>query len=104
MKYLIKYKGRFAIAIGVCGGTLYNIIRAIRTGNLTEEMIEAFALAVFTLLGLYYNMPTSVEGDTGTKTTIEMKEIEEALKAIEYEAAEEPEDATIEGDDDDCEE
>lgn len=65
MKYLIKYPKRFALAMAAVIMNLINIIRAIRTGEVTEEMIVAFLLAVFTLLGLYFNIPTSEKGVEG---------------------------------------
>ena len=91
MKYLLKYPKRFAIACGAVIFNLINIIRAIMTGEVTEEMLVAFFLAVFTLLGLYYNMPTSAEGSTGTITTLDLKAHRGALQ----ETAEEPEDAEV---------
>ena len=95
MKYLIKYPKRFAIALGAVIFNLINIVRAIRTGEVTEEMLMAFFLALFTLLGLYFNMPTSPEGEVGTLQTIEMKE----LANSEWEYVEEPEDAEVIEDD-----
>ena len=41
--------------------TLLNLIRAIMAENVTQECIVAFVLAFCTLLGWYYNMPTSEE-------------------------------------------
>lgn len=61
MRYLIKNKKEFAISIGVFVMTLLNLIRAIMSRDITEECIVAFVLAAFTLLGWYYNMPTSEE-------------------------------------------
>ena len=61
MKYLIKNKKEFAIAIGAVVMTAINLVRAIISGELSEDMIITFILAVFTMLGLYYNMPTSKE-------------------------------------------
>lgn len=61
MRYLIKNKKEFAISIGVFVMTLLNLIRAIMSKDITEECIVAFVLAVFTLLGWFYNMPTSLE-------------------------------------------
>lgn len=95
MKYLIKYPKRFAIALGAVVFNLINIVRAIMTGEVTEEMLVAFLLAVFTLLGLYYNMPTSPEGESGTQLMLDMKENANA----EWEWAEEPEDAEVKDDD-----
>lgn len=93
----MRYPGRTAIAFGAVAMNLINIIRAIKTGEVTEEMLVAFFLAVFTLLGLYYNIPTSVAGDTGTKIMLDMKELE----GTELTDVEEPEDAEVEEIDDD---
>ena len=61
MRYLIKNKKEFAISLGVFVMTLLNLIRAIMSKDITEECIVAFVLAAFTLLGWFYNMPTSKE-------------------------------------------
>lgn len=61
MKYLIQNRKEFAITIGVFVMTTINIVRAIRSREITEECIVAFVLAGFTLLGWFYNMPTSEE-------------------------------------------
>lgn len=61
MRYLIQHKKEFAISIGVFVMTLINLIRAIMAKEVTQECIVAFVLAFFTVLGWYYNMPTSEE-------------------------------------------
>lgn len=61
MKYLIKNKKEFAISVGVFVMTAINIVRAIMSKEITQECIVAFVLAGFTLLGWFYNMPTSEE-------------------------------------------
>ena len=61
MKYLIKHKKEFAISIGVFVMTIINLIKAIKTGDIAEDVIVAFVLALFTILGWFYNMPTSKE-------------------------------------------
>lgn len=61
MKYLVQNKKEFTIAIVTVLFTAWNVYKAIREGVLTEATLSAFILAVFTLLGLYYNMPTSKE-------------------------------------------
>lgn len=61
MKYLIQNKKEFAISVGVFVMTAINIVRAIMAKEITEECIVAFVLAFFTLLGWFYNMPTSKE-------------------------------------------
>ena len=66
MKYLIKHKKELAISVGVFVMTLINLIRAIMAKEITEECVVAFVLAFFTLLGWYYNMPTSEENCEAT--------------------------------------
>lgn len=61
MKYLIQNKKEFAISVGVFVMTAINLVRAVMSKELTQESIVAFVLALFTLLGWYYNMPTSEE-------------------------------------------
>lgn len=66
MKYLIKHKKEFAISIGVFVMTIINLIKAIKTGDIAEDVIVAFVLALFTILGWFYNMPTSIENCEAT--------------------------------------
>lgn len=61
MRYLIKNRKEFAISVGVFVMTTINIVRAIMSKEITQECIVAFVLAGFTLLGWFYNMPTSEE-------------------------------------------
>ena len=61
MRYLIKNRKEFAISVGVFVMTAINIVRAIMAKEITQECIVAFVLAGFTLLGWFYNMPTSEE-------------------------------------------
>lgn len=61
MKYLIKNKKEFAISVGVFVMTAINVVRAIMSHEITEELIIAFVLALFTILSWFYNMPTSKE-------------------------------------------
>ena len=91
MKYLLRYPKRFAIAIGAVVMTAINLIRVIKDGTMSQDDIVAFVLAVFTLLGLYYNIPTSQEGDTFTKLMLEHKE----NKDYPQPETEEPEDASL---------
>ena len=70
MKYLIQNKKEFAITVGVFGMTALNLGRAIKSRDVTEDVIVAFVLAVLTLLGWYYNMPTS---ETNSKYTGKMR-------------------------------
>lgn len=62
MKYLIRYPKRTAIALGAVVMTAINLYRAFKTGEISTEQVIAFFTAVFTLLGLYFNIPTSDEG------------------------------------------
>lgn len=66
MKYLIQNKREFAISIGVFVMTAINLVRAIMAKEITQECIVAFVLAFFTVLGWYYNMPTSEENCEAT--------------------------------------
>lgn len=59
MKYLIQHKERFALAIAVVVINAINLGQAIKDGILTQETIVAFLVAIFTLLGLFFNIPTS---------------------------------------------
>ena len=59
MKYLIQNKKEFAISVGVFIMTAINIVKAIMSKEITEDLIVAFVLALFTILGWFYNMPTS---------------------------------------------
>ena len=66
MKYLIQNKKEFAISVGFFVMTAINLVRSIKNGELTEDTIVAFVLALFSLLAWYYNMPTSAENDEAT--------------------------------------
>lgn len=59
MKYLIQHKERFALAIAVVVINAINLGQAIKDGVLTQETLVAFLVAIFTLLGLFFNIPTS---------------------------------------------
>lgn len=67
MKFLIQHKERFALAIAVVVINAINLGQAIKDGVLTQETIVAFLVAIFTLLGLYYNIPTSEENSYHTQ-------------------------------------
>lgn len=79
MKYLIQNKKEFAISIGVFVMTAINLVRAIMAKEVTQECIVAFVLAFFTVLGWYYNMPTSEEN---CRHTGEMRLEKEQKKGI----------------------
>lgn len=59
MKYLIQCKERFALAVAVVIINAINLYEAIKEGVLTQETIVAFLVAILSLLGLFFNMPTS---------------------------------------------
>ena len=67
MKIIIQHKERFALAIAVVVINAINLGQAIKDGVLTQETIVAFLVAIFTLLGLYYNIPTSEENSYHTQ-------------------------------------
>ena len=91
MKYLIKHKKEFAISIGVFVMTIINLIKAIKTGDIAEDVIVAFVLALFTILGWFYNMPTSIEGHNHK---VGIKE-DKAIRNYEADTVEEPEDSEV---------
>lgn len=78
MKYLIRDKKRAAIAAGAVLATAVNLVRAFKSGGGIEEAAIAFFLAVFTLLGLYFNIPTSSEN---AEATAEMEQRKRENKA-----------------------
>ena len=61
MKYLIQNKKEFAITVAAFVMAVINLIRAIRSQEVTQELIVAVLLTFFGVLSWYYNMPTSEE-------------------------------------------
>lgn len=61
MKYLIQNRKEFAISIGFFVMAIINLIRAIMSKEITEELIVAVIFTFFGVLGWFYNMPTSEE-------------------------------------------
>lgn len=61
MKYLIQNRKEFAISIGFFVMAIINLIRAIMSKEITEELIVAVVFTFFGVLGWFYNMPTSEE-------------------------------------------
>ena len=61
MKYLIQNRKEFAISIGFFVMAIINLIRAIMSKEITEELIVAVIFTCFGVLGWFYNMPTSEE-------------------------------------------
>lgn len=87
MKYLIKHKKEFVITIAVFLAIFYILFDGIKRGATCESILESIAI----VLGWYYNMPTSIEGDI---SKIEIKQ-RKACRNIGYEGAPEPEDAEV---------
>lgn len=61
MKYLIQNKKEFAITVAAFIMAVINLIRAIRSHEVSEELIVAVLVTASTVLAWYYNMPTSEE-------------------------------------------
>ena len=61
MKYLIQNRKEFAISVGFFVITIINLIKAIRSHDMTEDLIVAVVYAFFGILAWFYNMPTSEE-------------------------------------------
>lgn len=61
MKYLIQNKKEFAISVAAFVMAVINLIRAIKSHDITEELIVAVLVTGTTVLAWYYNMPTSEE-------------------------------------------
>ena len=61
MKYLIKNRKEFAISVGLFVMTVVNLISAIKSQNITENLIIAVIYTFFGVLAWFYNMPTSKE-------------------------------------------
>ena len=61
MKYLIQNKKEFAITVAAFIMAVINLVKAIRSGDISEELIIAVLVTATTVLAWYYNMPTSEE-------------------------------------------
>ena len=61
MKYLIQNRKEFAISVGFFVMTAINLIRAVMSKEITENVIVAVIYAFFGVLAWFYNMPTSEE-------------------------------------------
>ena len=77
MRYLIQHKKEFAITVAAFVMAVINLVRAIRSHEVTEELIVAVLVTGTTILAWYYNMPTSEEN---RKHTGEMR-LEKAQQA-----------------------
>lgn len=61
MKYLIQNRKEFAISAGFFIMTAINLIKAIKSQDVTQDLIVALIYAFFGVLAWFYNMPTSEE-------------------------------------------
>ena len=61
MRYLIQNRKEFAITVAAFIMAVINLVRAIRSHEVTEELIIAVLVTASTVLAWYYNMPTSEE-------------------------------------------
>ena len=61
MKFLIKNRKEFAISIGFFVMTAINLVKAIMSKDLSEDLIIAVVYGFFGVLAWFYNMPTSEE-------------------------------------------
>lgn len=61
MKYLIQNRKEFAISIGFFVMTAINLVKAIMSKDLSEDLIVAAIYGFFGVLAWFYNMPTSEE-------------------------------------------
>lgn len=66
MKYLIQHKKEFAITVAAFIMAVINLVRAIKSHEVTEELIVAALVTGTTILAWYYNMPTSPENSEHT--------------------------------------
>lgn len=66
MKYLIQNRKEFAISVGFFIMTLLNLIRAIKSKDIAEDLVVAVVYAFFGVLAWFYNMPTSEENCEAT--------------------------------------
>ena len=99
MKYLIQNKKEFAITVAAFVMAVINLVKAIKTGHIDEELIIAVLVTGTTILAWYYNMPTSEENCIHTGAMRLEKEQnkgnitgEDFMDEWEAELAEEPED------------
>ena len=61
MKYLIQNRKEFAISVGFFIMTAINLIKAIKSQDLSQDLVVALIYAFFGVLAWFYNMPTSEE-------------------------------------------
>lgn len=66
MRYLIQNRKEFAISAGFFIMTAINLVKAIMSKDVTEDLIVAVIYAFFGVLAWFYNMPTSLENSKYT--------------------------------------
>ena len=63
MKYLVQHRKEFAITVAAFIMAVINLYKAIKSHDVTEDVIIAVLVTATTILAWYYNMPTS-EGNS----------------------------------------
>ena len=95
MKYLIKHKKEFIITIVALVVAIADFLKVFGVDlPVTEDSVYAVVSAIVGGLCWFYNYPTSIEGHTAKINLKEMK----ATRNMEWETVEEPEDASVGGD------
>ena len=61
MKYLIQNRKEFAITVAAFIMAVINLVKAIKSGDISEDLIIAVLVTATTILAWYYNMETSEE-------------------------------------------
>ena len=80
MKYLIQNRKEFAISVGFFVMAIINLVRAIMSKDITEDLVATAIYTFFGVLAWYFNMPTSEEN---CRHTGEMRQ-EKAEKRKDY--------------------
>ena len=80
MKYLIQNRKEFAISVGFFVMAVINLVRAIMSKDITEDLVATAIYTFFGVLAWYFNMPTSEEN---CRHTGEMRQ-EKAEKKEDY--------------------
>lgn len=80
MKYLIQNRKEFAISVGFFVMAIINLVRAIMSKDITEDLVATAIYTFFGVLAWYFNMPTSEEN---CRHTGEMRQ-EKAEKREDY--------------------
>lgn len=66
MRYLIQNRKEFAITVAAFIMSVINLGRAIKSGEISEDLIIAVLVTGITVLAWYFNMPTSEENCKAT--------------------------------------